>query len=99
MDQWVGCAINLLSDRQIVLMNYSWVWGRSKRNVVVPSVSFVVSDVNTSDRYEEYCRYIEKTALEIERPPHETELLLMSDGGRNKQPWRQYIIRSRLPPS
>jgi hypothetical protein len=79
-------------------MDYSWTWQHLKGNIV-SSKSFTVSAMNTSGRYEEYCRYIEETARQIGRPPDETELLLMSVGGRSKQSWREYVIENRSPPT
>lgn len=94
MDQWVGCSINLLVDRQVVLMDYIQSWKRSKQALVFNS-TYVVSDANDADNYEDYCCQIEAVASEIGRDPADTELLLMSEGGHSKHPWRNYVIDNR----
>lgn len=98
MDQWVGCSINLLASSRVVLMDYSLMWKRFKGGVR-QEASFVVSDLNDEKHYEAYCCHIEEVAKRIGRKPDDTELLLMSEGGRIKQQWREYVIQNRQVPS
>jgi hypothetical protein len=90
MDQWVGCAINLLAGRDLVLMDATFHYQIVRKKLVRPSV-FIVSDVNGAENFEAYCRQIEAVAEQIGRTPDEAELHLMSKGGPNPDPWRKYV--------
>ncbi len=91
MDQWVACGVNLLAERNVVLMDTSHRWTAPDNR----SSTFTVSDANTSEHYEEYCRFIEELADEVNYSPEETEHCLMSQGGKIKKPWRDYVIKNR----
>lgn len=90
MDQWVGSSVNLLSRRDVVLMNRFSTWKKNQTGLVL-STDLVVSELNDGARYEEYCSYIEAIGHIINRSGAETELLLMSSGGKKKQSWRDYV--------
>lgn len=98
MDQWVACSVNLLAGRNIVLMDANYKWSRSKANELFFEASeFTVSDINTSQNYEEFCQFIEALGKKIDRTPDETEFCLMA-GGKNTRditPWREYVIKNR----
>lgn len=94
MDQWVGSSVNLLADREVVLMNRLGTWKKTKTSVVL-STDLMVSDLNDGVRYEEYCSYIEAIGRVIHRSGAETEQLMMSSGGRKKQSWRGYVKSQR----
>jgi hypothetical protein len=95
MDQWVGSSVNLLADREVVLMNRFSTWKKNKTAIVL-STDLVVSELNDGTRYEEYCSFIEAIGRIINRPAAETELLLMSSGGKKKQSWRDYVSSQRI---
>jgi hypothetical protein len=113
MDQWVGCAVNVLAGRQVVLMNCTQSWTIAKRGQFQgqPSLSadYTVSDANDERCYEDFCCYIEKTDALLSqsglsrkdypcwKDPSWTELQLLSEG-RDAHSWRRYIIEQRRPP-
>lgn len=81
MDQWVSCAVNLLATEPVV---------RAGAN-------FVVSDRNTGEIYERYCRTIESLAESCSLSPEALEIQLMSQGGRRPASWRAYVLKHRKP--
>jgi hypothetical protein len=94
MDQWTACSINILLDDPSAVRTdaaYSWS-GPSKL-----SSQYVVSDHNSADQYERFCRAIEALAAELELAPGAMELLLLSEGGRKPLPWREYVKQQRRP--
>jgi len=97
MDQWVGCAINILNQKNVVLMDSSSSNRWSKTGQLKPSDNYQVCNVNTSENYENFCCQIEKLADEISNEPDFTELLLMSKGGQNPLEWRAYVKKNRKP--
>ena len=94
MDQWLGCAINVLADADVVLMNATHARKRKGDRVEVEA-SYIVSDTNSGAEYERFCLLVEEIARRIEREPDEAERLLMSEGGKEKADWRDYVIRHR----
>ena len=97
MDQWVGCSINLLAGRQIVKLDHHLIW-RLKQEQPVQRVEAYVSDLNTGQDYEEFCRSIEELSFEMGSPwtPELTERAQIADGGRTPHPWRAHVIEQRL---
>lgn len=91
MDQWVACGVNLLAGRNVVLLDTSYRWTAPDNRLS----TYIVSDANTAEHYEEYCNFIEGLADQVGISPDETEYCLMSEGGRVKQPWRNYVIKNR----
>lgn len=79
MDQWVSCAVNLLCNNA---------------PVHVSSAHFV-SDRNSAANYDSYCDAIEKLAKTVGLTPDETEIALMSKGGREPASWRAYVLANR----
>jgi len=97
MDQWVGCAINILTQKDIVLMDsdYSNSWSKTRK--LKQTDSYRVCDANTAEDYDRFCCLIEEIAAEISKLPDTTELLLMSRGGRKPLEWRAYVKDNRKP--
>ena len=95
MDQWTACSINvlLLDEPDAILTDATYSWTGPERL----GSQYVVSDHNSSKQYERFCQAIEALAAEIDLPPDETELLLLSEGGRNPFPWREYVKKHRRP--
>lgn len=108
MDQWVSCSVNILANKNIVLTDatQSLVWNGSKELKI--KSSYLVSNQNTAENYENFCKYIEDIAAinEIAHlgknkskgfPAAEdvTERLLMSEGGINPRKWRKYVMKNR----
>ena len=94
MDQWTACSINILLDDPTAIRTdamYSWA-GPEKLGS-----QYVVSDHNSSDQYERFCRAVEALAMQLELPSDAMELLLLSEGGRNPLPWREYVKQQRRP--
>ena len=86
LDQWTARSINLLlqtDEHRISLTR-------------VNNDSFRVSDRNTADDYERYCRIVEHIATQEGVKPDEIELRLFSSGapkrGGKRGEWREYVI-------
>jgi hypothetical protein len=94
MDQWTACSVNLLLDDPSAIRTdamYSWA-GPTKIGS-----QYVVSDHNGAEQYEHFCQAVEALAAALQLPPEATELLLLSEGGRNPLPWRGYVKQHRRP--
>ena len=94
MDQWTACSINILLDDPTAIRtdaSYSWT-GASKLGS-----QYVVSDHNSAEQYERFCRTVEALARKLKLAPDATELLLLSEGGRKPLPWREYVKKHRRP--
>lgn len=94
MDQWAGCSINVLTDREVVLMNISKNWKRAA-GPAIPSYDFTVSDENTAANYEAFCCAIDRLAIRYNINADQIDRALASDGGRNPKPWRKYVMDRR----
>lgn len=83
MDQWTGRSINLLSNRQVVKLNWSSYLGRT---------SAQVSDQNTVTNYVEFCALIDELSTIVDggKTGGEIEAALFSEG-RGKGKWRRYV--------
>ena len=97
MDQWVGCAINILNQKDVVFMDSTSSHSWSKTGLLKPSDNYQVSNVNTPKNYENFCCRIEELADKISYKPDFTELFLMSKGGQKPLEWRAYVKKSRKP--
>lgn len=97
MDQWVGCAINILNQKDIVFMDSASSNRWTKTGQLKPSDDYQVCNVNTFENYESFCRQIEMLSDEISHKPDFTERLLMSKGGQKPLEWRVYIKENRKP--
>jgi hypothetical protein len=81
MDQWTSKSVNLISGKNIVLLNSAGL----------------VSKSNKSSNYIEFCNYIEFLATELSAirgskvNGAEIEMALFSKGGQKKLPWREYV--------
>lgn len=94
MDQWTACSFNLLvGDPAAVMTDATLGWAGPEQ----PSAQYLVSDHNSGERYERFCRAIEELAVDLDLSPDETELLLLSEGGRSPYPWREYVKKHRRP--
>lgn len=91
MDQWVASSVNLLAGQNIVLLDANYSWNKD----VKLQNSFYVSDFNKSADYEKFCLQVEQIAYDIGKTPIDTERVLMSQGGRHKYAWRQYVLENR----
>lgn len=96
MDQWAGCSINLLAGEPIVLMNSSFTYHRT-RDGLNHSSNFIASNANTGEDYERFCALVEKLATHFGVGGDEIDRALMSDGGKNRLPWRAYVMKHRTP--
>lgn len=96
MDQWAGCSINLLVGSELVLMNVAQRWKR-KQSCLVPSFEFTVSDENTGDDYEAFCCAVDRLACRLRLSAEQVDRALVSDGGQNPEPWREYVMTQRRP--
>ncbi len=94
IDQWAGCSINVLADREVVLMNIFKDWKRAA-GPAVPSYDFIVSDENTAANYEAFCCAIDRLASRYNINADQIDRALVSDGGRNPKPWRKYVMDCR----
>ena len=83
MDQWTARSFNLLQNNKIVALVKTI--GKSKK------VSYVVSDKNSAECYENFCRFIEQLAQKYQTTPDLIEMSLFSQG-RSKRKWRNYVI-------
>ena len=96
MDQWAGCSINLLLGTELVLMDVTRKWKFSGRATQPKfKTDFTVSDVNTAERYEEFCRAVDCLADRFNLCPDKADRPLVSAGGRNPEPWREYVMEHR----
>jgi hypothetical protein len=78
MDQWTAKSINLLVEEPFIHLTSAGI----------------VSDSNTAEIYERFCKTIEELATIINKDSLETEELLFSYGGRQKGTWRQFVTDS-----
>lgn len=75
LDQWTGKSINLLWNEPLVRISKSG-W---------------VTDHNTPDTYEEFCKRVESLAEKLGVKPLKAEEIIFSVGGRNSGTWRNYL--------
>ena len=93
MDQWTGASVNLISGIRLVKLNRTI--NRYKK------IEESVSDDNTKDDYENFCKFIEYIAKRLREElqkavdPATVELAMFSFGGREKGEWRKYVIEKR----
>lgn len=96
MDQWAGCSVNVLTGRDVVMMNSTATWKRDKAGPVKKH-DFIVSDLNTGQNYRDFCECMDKLSAHFGVNPHQIDRAIMSDGGRNPLSWRKYVIEHRKP--
>lgn len=81
MDQWTAKSVNLLFGHEVVLINRDGF----------------ISDDNSPDHYESFCKCIEKAAEAVSAKIGETvsgekmEEIMMSKGGRPPGEWRLHV--------
>ncbi len=97
MDQWLGCAVNLLAGRQLVKLDQHLTWQVKKGQPAQRADSFV-SNLNSGRDYEAFCQSVEALSAQMGAPwtPELTERALIADGGRVPHPWRAYVVQQRL---
>lgn len=98
MDQWASCSINLLTGKEVVLMDQIGHWAKSKRQKhATPQKrwTYIVSDHNTADEYEAFCCTMDTLGKELGLTPDETDRLVLSDARPNPAKWRQHVIDHR----
>ncbi|MEZ5985998.1 MAG: hypothetical protein R3B94_08610 [Hyphomonas sp.] len=98
MDQWASCSINLLTGREVVLMDQIGHWVKSKRQTQAPLQkrwTYVVSDLNTADNYEAFCGTMDTLGKALGLTPDETDRLVLSDARPKPAEWRQHVIDHR----
>lgn len=92
MDQWTALSINALFPGNSPLVDLNIVSTKGK-------ISAVVSDRNTAEVYDEFCRCLEETAFRLGLPDvGSAEETLFSNGGRKPGAWRKYL-KDRLSES
>lgn len=79
MDQWTGSSVNLLFSGSIVDL----------------SPQYYVTDRNSSSTYSLFCDAVDFLARRVALAPDIVELMLFSQGGKNKHAWRKYVIDNR----
>lgn len=91
MDQWTSASVNLLSGSELVKMNRGYFKLKNSRRLYE-----TVSDSNTSENYENYCKFVEglsqpdRLGVDVER----VEEMLFSQG-RGVGSWRNHVIENR----
>lgn len=80
MDQWTALSANLLTGRKMVDLQRL-------------NGGFRVSDKNDPHVYDDFCKFIENLALELNESPDDAEMRIFSaGGGTSKQgEWRAYL--------
>lgn len=94
MDQWAGCSINLLVGRELVLMNATREWKRGRRDLRA-AWDYRVSDVNTADVYEEFCKVVDLLAKLHNLDAEHIDRALIATGGHTPTSWRRYVMENR----
>lgn len=51
-----------------------------------------VNKKNTFKNYQRFCEYIDELASELGTSGEKVEMAMFSKGGKNKWPWRQYVV-------
>lgn len=92
MDQWAACSINLLNDRNVVLMDVVSSWKRDKDQ---PETNYLVSTANTRSNYEAFCASVDALASRFGKTPDQIDRALLGAGGRNPIGWRKYVLDNR----
>lgn len=78
MDQWTARSMNLLVEKPFIKLDgYKQV----KR----------VSDKNTRDVYEQFCKTLELLTKQVSLTEHEETEMLIFSNGRGKGRWRNYV--------
>jgi len=92
MDQWAASSVNLLSGKYIVYLNASVSWRSPNK---IGDVACTVSEVNTGEIYERFCSYMDALAEKLGKTPDELDRAIVSDGGRQRALWREYVVARR----
>lgn len=97
MDQWLGCSVNLICAQEVVRIDTSINWV-SRNYGTIQQAHSRVSPLNTGQHYERFCEAVELVAGKLGEgwTGDKAELALMSAGGRNPEPWRNYVVSRRL---
>ena len=92
MDQWASCSINVLTGRDVVLMNFNIPYGGR-------ATTFSVSDLNRAENYDRFCRHMNELIEELKPlspggdvSPEQLDAAMMDV---SRAGWRQYLIGQR----
>lgn len=95
MDQWAGCSINVLSGRDVVLMDVTVNWVKAGERTERKS-NYRVSRHNTAEHYEYFCLHMDALADKFEKSVDEIDRAVMGRGGSKPSAWRQHVIDHRV---
>lgn len=103
MDQWAGYSINLLTGKRIVRFEHSLTIMDSKESEKIDvendiKVTSTVSNKNTGADYKRFCDSIDALRVNMGNGWDHTSIdcALVSSGGRRPEPWRKYVVNSRI---
>ncbi|WP_400085817.1 hypothetical protein [Yoonia sp. R78084] len=101
LDQWAGWSINTLFNDDIVLLNtsHTWTWKKSGQFPVMKP-SKLVSDMNTAENYEAFCKKVDELITELGSrakmdgisPSDLIDRTFMFEKGGSGKTWRDYLI-------
>lgn len=92
MDQWTARSVNLLSNSPLI--NTSIQIEKNKKNGKIRIIE-TVTDANTKNNYDAFCKTLETIAQKLEVSPGIVEEMMFSEG-RGKGEWRDYIVAQKL---
>ncbi|MGO8015421.1 hypothetical protein AB9E19_10760 [Rhizobium leguminosarum] len=97
LDQWAGLSMNMIAGVNVVKMDETVTW-KADGKTVERTVNSRVSDVNTGEDYDRFCRGLESLSARMGGAwtPGQVERALMSQGGRTPQMWRSHVVAERL---
>lgn len=90
MDQWTALSVNLIGDQTGQHFIRTTFWGSKRKG----PRGYSVSDTNSGEIYDRFCKAIELYGKKLKKDPHQVEAALFSQGWINKQkplPWRIYV--------
>lgn len=90
MDQWTSASINLIYSKPIVITSIA------KRGTNGNALDETVSDKNSSENYDEFCKKVNEIAKKLGVEPEHAEEIMFSIGGRTPGDWRMHVIAERF---
>ena len=94
MDQWAACSVNLLFSQPAVLIDLVPEWEKNGKR---RPEAFVVSNANTADNYERFCRAIDELARRLEMQTDDIDRVMIGKIKRQSTPWRNHVRQHRRP--
>lgn len=64
---------------------------------IVHLASGHVSKKNDAETYDQFCAIVTDIAQDLKIPAEMVEMAMFSKGGRNKEPWRDYVVKQYAP--